>query len=32
MSYITRSPSRCIGCGQTLGVAHLACCPYRDLC
>lgn len=31
MNYITRSPTRCAGCGQHQGVAHLARCPYKNL-
>jgi|GEM_PF-3960398 len=29
MTYISRSPTRCAGCGQQQTAAHLARCPYR---
>lgn len=28
MTYITRTPSRCIGCGQLLGQHHARGCVY----
>lgn len=31
LSYITRSPTACMRCGQPQGANHLLTCPLRQL-